>query len=152
LNTFPLVLLSSAFEFVTMPSWNHIRDQKLDEQNEAITNIRSSLEPVPPADDLPYLSASASQIVNNITSRTPGWTAVRVLQAYIRSALRAHEKTRCLTEVMFQEALRDAAALDEKFEATGEIKGLLHGVPISLKDQVNVKGYDSVSLRSCFDL
>lgn len=38
-------------------------------------------------------------------------------------------------KVMFEEAIRDAEALDIEFARTGQIKGPLHGLPISFKDQ-----------------
>jgi amidase len=44
---------------------------------------------------------------------------------------------------MFVEALEQARALDRDFQATGKIKGPLHGVPVSIKDQINIKGYDT---------
>lgn len=44
---------------------------------------------------------------------------------------------------MFESALNRAAALDEEFARTGKLKGRLHGVPISLKDQIAVTGHDS---------
>lgn len=33
--------------------------------------------------------------------------------------------------------------MDRHFNETGELKGPLHGIPVTLKDQFNVKGYDS---------
>jgi amidase len=44
---------------------------------------------------------------------------------------------------MFEEALERADQLDKEFAATGQLRGKLHGVPISLKDQINVEGFDS---------
>lgn len=41
------------------------------------------------------------------------------------------------------DALEQARALDEEFKRTGRIKGPLHGVPISIKDQMNIAGYDT---------
>jgi len=37
--------------------------------------------------------------------------------------------------VFFEEAKQDARKLDDEFAATGRLKGPLHGVPISVKDQ-----------------
>lgn len=36
---------------------------------------------------------------------------------------------------MFEDALREAKALDEEFERTKQLRGPLHGLPISLKDE-----------------
>lgn len=70
-------------------------------------------------------------------------TAEEVTIAHINLTVRAHQKTNCLTEVLFAEAIRDAQRLDEHFKATGKLVGPFHGVPITLKDQFNVKGYDT---------
>ena len=44
---------------------------------------------------------------------------------------------------MFDKAMRTAQELDEYLEGTGSVKGPLHGLPISLKDQFHVEGYDT---------
>jgi amidase len=44
---------------------------------------------------------------------------------------------------MFDTAINEAKSLDEHFKNTGKLKGALHGLPISLKDNFNVKGKDS---------
>jgi amidase len=46
---------------------------------------------------------------------------------------------------MFDRALQVAKLQDEKFEKTGKLVEKLHGVPVSVKDHVDVKGYDSTS-------
>lgn len=45
--------------------------------------------------------------------------------------------------MIFADALKDARALDAKLKETGKLKGPLHGVPVTLKDQFDVKGYDT---------
>lgn len=42
-------------------------------------------------------------------------------------------QTRCLTETMFDEALKRAKELDEHLKKTGQPIGPLHGLPISFK-------------------
>lgn len=44
---------------------------------------------------------------------------------------------------MFDAALRTAQELDQYFKDHGTVKGPLHGLPVSLKDQFHVKGYDT---------
>lgn len=52
-------------------------------------------------------------------------------------------QTNCLSDVFFEEAIAQAKSLDEHLERTGQVVGPLHGLPISLKDNFNVKGKDS---------
>lgn len=44
---------------------------------------------------------------------------------------------------MFDTALRTAEGLDKYFKDNGRVRGPLHGLPISLKDQFHVEGYDT---------
>lgn len=63
--------------------------------------------------------------------------AADVLHAYGKVAVKAHEKTNCLTEVMITEA--------EGWIEKGQIntKGPLAGIPVSLKDTIQVGGFDT---------
>ncbi|EHK25658.1 uncharacterized protein TRIVIDRAFT_62326 [Trichoderma virens Gv29-8] len=56
-----------------------------------------------------------------------------VTRAYITS----------LTEMLFSEAIQDAKRLDEYLRVNGKPIGPFHGVPMTLKDQFNIKGYDT---------
>ena len=44
---------------------------------------------------------------------------------------------------MFDTALDSAKELDKFYKDKGTVKGPLHGLPVSLKDQFHVKGYDT---------
>ncbi|KAJ4345826.1 AMP deaminase [Didymosphaeria variabile] len=48
-----------------------------------------------------------------------------------------------LTEILFKDALKQANELDCFFKENGRLVGPLHGVPMTLKDQFDVQGYDS---------
>jgi amidase len=48
-----------------------------------------------------------------------------------------------LTEILFEEALAMAKKVDEKYEKTGNSRGPLHGLPVSLKDNFNIAGVDT---------
>lgn len=48
-----------------------------------------------------------------------------------------------MTEIIFDEALDDAARLDDYYATKKELIGPLHGVIVTLKDQFDVKGFDS---------
>ena len=93
---------------------------------------------------------AARQIVQAI--KRGRWTSTQVVTVFIKSALQAHDRTNCVTEgppqlcllfnvvpyqrtlVLFADALKTAGELDAHYAATGELKGPLHGVPISFKD------------------
>lgn len=49
----------------------------------------------------------------------------------------------CLSDAFFDEAIESAKALDDHLNRTGKVVGPLHGLPISLKDNFNIKGKDS---------
>lgn len=49
----------------------------------------------------------------------------------------------CLTEIFVERALARAKELDAHLEATGKVVGPLHGLPISLKDQISIKGLET---------
>ena len=71
------------------------------------------------------------------------YTAVQVCQAYCHRAAIAHQLVNCLVEINFNDALRQAQELDEYYQKNGKVIGLLHGIPVSLKDQFRVKGLES---------
>ncbi|XP_072366784.1 vitamin D3 hydroxylase-associated protein-like [Scyliorhinus torazame] len=59
-----------------------------------------------------------------------------VLHAYLEKALDATQKFNCITEFL-PECLTQLADLQ------GMNKGLLYGIPVSIKENINYKGYDS---------
>ena len=61
---------------------------------------------------------------------------VDILRTYGKVAVKAHAKTNCLTEVMLPEA-------ESYAENEVNLKGPLAGIPISLKDTVVVRGFDT---------
>ncbi|KAJ6120205.1 Amidase [Penicillium sp. IBT 18751x] len=71
------------------------------------------------------------------------FTAEQVTRAYIRRAVVAHQLTNCLSEVVFEDALEQARKLDALFEVTNKPKGPLHGIPVTVKDQFNIRGIDT---------
>lgn len=70
-------------------------------------------------------------------------SARQVCEAFCKRAVLAHQVTNCFTEICFEEALRAAEQLDEDFEQTKKQAGPLAGLPISIKDNFNMKGLDS---------
>lgn len=89
-------------------------------------------------EELEITESDAPTVLSKIKSKE--WTALQVAKAFGHRATIAHQLTNCLSEIFFDEGLAQAKELDEYYEKTGELKGPLHGLPISLKDNLNVKG------------
>ncbi|KAK0610068.1 amidase signature domain-containing protein [Bombardia bombarda] len=68
-------------------------------------------------------------------------TAVAVATAFAKRAIIAHQLTCCLMDWFMDEAIERARSLDEHLERTGTTVGPLHGVPISIKEHMPVKGH-----------
>lgn len=70
-------------------------------------------------------------------------TSEAVTAAFCKRAAIAQQLTNCLSEILFQPAIERTRALDAEYQRAGKTRGPLHGIPISLKDTFNIKGYDS---------
>ncbi|KID82451.1 Amidase family protein [Metarhizium guizhouense ARSEF 977] len=67
-------------------------------------------------------------------------SCIQVTEAFCHQAAVAQQLTNCLTEIFFTEAMEQARQLDDMLKTTGRPIGPLHGVPVSIKDQINIKG------------
>ena len=54
-------------------------------------------------------------------------------------------QTNCIAFVMFSAAIKQARELDEYLDATGTTRGPLHGLPISVKEHIYLKGTPATS-------
>lgn len=91
--------------------------------------------------ELAITETTASEVVQKIASVE--WTAVEVMEATCKKASVAQQLINCITEIYFEEAIARAKELDDVFAKTGKTVGPLHGLPISFKDQFNIKGLDT---------
>ncbi|OCF78787.1 hypothetical protein I204_00731 [Kwoniella mangroviensis CBS 8886] len=94
-------------------------------------------------EELEIINLSATKLRDALASRE--YTSVEATTAYCKAAAIAQQATNCLTEMFMAEALERAKWLDEHLEKTGETVGPLHGLPISIKDHMDIKGHDSPS-------
>ncbi|PNP76494.1 hypothetical protein FNYG_09913 [Fusarium nygamai] len=92
-------------------------------------------------EQLKITELTATEIVKKLEARE--LKAVQVLDAFAGRAAIAHQLVNCLTEWFYEEGLAHARELDEALEKGGQLKGLLHGVPIALKDIHCVAGHAS---------
>ncbi|KAL8329936.1 hypothetical protein RB597_005297 [Gaeumannomyces tritici] len=67
-------------------------------------------------------------------------SAVETTTAFLKRAHVAHQLANLATEFLVEDALRAARELDAHFAATGRLKGPLHGLPISVKEHIALKG------------
>ena len=70
-------------------------------------------------------------------------TATAVIKAFLRRAGLAQKwMTNCVTELLPERALKRAEELDEHWAKYKEPVGPLHGIPISVKEHMAMKGLD----------
>lgn len=81
--------------------------------------------------------SSATAIVENIAKGK--WTSVEVFKAFAKRGTIAHQLTNCAMDLFPEEGLERAKFLDEYYAKNGKTMGPLHGLPISLKEQMNYK-------------
>ncbi|KAF2723552.1 amidase signature enzyme [Polychaeton citri CBS 116435] len=93
------------------------------------------------ANERSILDAPIAQLVQDVQGSAT--SAVDVLRTYGKVAIKAQEATNCVTEIMFPDA--------EQWIANGEVnlKGPLAGLPVSLKDSIHVRGFDTSVGYSC---
>lgn len=101
---------------------------------------RTRIESLPPAYHEPLSSADKVILTKPIAEVVSGVQSGAlspndVLLAYGKKALRAHAATNCLTEIMISDA--------ELWARSCRKQGPLAGVPVSLKDEHAVAGYDA---------
>lgn len=88
--------------------------------------------------DLEITNSDGTQLIQQM--QAGALTAVETVTAFLKRAHIAHQLVNFATEFMVEEALSTAAGLDEYFKATGRLKGPLHGIPISVKEHIPLKG------------
>lgn len=88
--------------------------------------------------ELEITESNCVEILENIKNKK--WTALQVTKAFCHRASIAHQLVNCLSEVFFEDAFKQAEDLDKYQLETGKVMGPLHGLPISLKDNFNIKG------------
>ncbi|KAF2674562.1 amidase [Microthyrium microscopicum] len=91
--------------------------------------------------ELEITGQTVEQLLNKLASGA--LSSLDVTKAFCKAASAAHQLTNCLSETMFESALKDAQELDEHYKQTGKLKGPFHGLPISLKDNFHYEGKDS---------
>lgn len=108
--------------------------KKQGERKEQFDKLRESI-PLEP-EYLTITSLTLEELVDKLQKRH--LTAAQVLKAYLSKAVRVTDEFNCITEFISwaEEYANELDKLDEP-------KGPLHGVPVAIKDDHDVEGYDS---------
>lgn len=139
-----------------MPSWYDLAVDKRQRQSKTIpSQWRIQLPPEAATDVIPYpetcglLTPEEIEITNAsvesllVKLATGEWSSFVVTTAFYKRAIISHQLVNCLTEIFVERALARATELDEYMKKTGKVVGPLHGLPISLKDQLCIKGLET---------
>ena len=75
-------------------------------------------------------------------------SAEYVMRCFIARAIEVDETLRAVTEQAYEEALAEAKACDLE-RAEGKLRGPLHGLPFSVKEQIRMAGFQSTCGACC---
>ncbi|KIJ42425.1 hypothetical protein M422DRAFT_208930 [Sphaerobolus stellatus SS14] len=114
-------------------SYRRQSDRKQQERAYRIASLPPVYHQATTAADITILSTSVAELVKKVQSSV--WDPVDILRSYGKKAIQAHKVTNCLTEVLISDA--------EEWARTAKRDGPLSGVPVSMKDTIMVKGYDT---------
>jgi amidase len=120
-----------------------VRNDKRNERDAAIAKAKAALSLVE-VEEVVFTTVEALATA----IRSGQTTSLAATVTLARRALLAQEQVNCLTEVFIDEALevaklRDAEVQQHRQAGTLDQLPLLHGVPMSIKDNMNIQGYDS---------
>ncbi|SMR55306.1 unnamed protein product [Zymoseptoria tritici ST99CH_1E4] len=140
-----------------IPEWKHKAAQKREAQLNSIPQEWRLSDPKPqPKNTYEYLktsnlltpqelaiteTTSARALLSDLASGK--LSAVAVTTAFCKRAAIAQQLIKCCTEMFFDEALTTARGLDQYLADNGKPIGPLHGLPVSMKDNFNIKGQDT---------
>lgn len=85
------------------------------------------------ADERTILGKPIQELVQDVHKQIT--SPVDILRAYGKVTVKAQEKTNCVTEILFPEA-------EQWAQNEVNLKGPLAGIPVSLKDSIQVGGFD----------
>ncbi|KZT29148.1 general amidase [Neolentinus lepideus HHB14362 ss-1] len=146
----------------SQPSWKAlVIDKRIRQQASIPADWLSVIEPHIPSPDTLDVSGIPDQCTELLSERereitntldvqvllaklaSGEWSSVEVTTAFYKRAIIAHKLTNCLTEIFVERALARAAEVDAYLKEKGEPMGPLHGLPVSLKDQLCIKGLET---------
>ncbi|OKL63531.1 hypothetical protein UA08_01204 [Talaromyces atroroseus] len=114
--------------------YTKIRNAKRREREVRFASLSPDYHTAFSASDKAIINKPIEELVGDVHNGTI--SPVDVVRTYGKVAVKAHEKTNCVTELLLPEA--------EQWATTEvNLKGPLAGIPVSLKDSILVKGFDT---------
>ncbi|KAF2229619.1 putative glutamyl-tRNA amidotransferase subunit A [Viridothelium virens] len=135
--------------------WQEVAKEAQEHRDQTIAAVQPDIPNVP--DELPLnVTAIPTQLLTAEELEITGQTAeqllpklasgklssVAVVNAFLRRAGLAQKLTNCITELLPHRALSRAAYLDDYLATHGRPIGPLHGLPISVKEHIGIRGLD----------
>lgn len=105
------------------------------------TNSKKYIDTLVPQRELEITNLTVLELSKRIAKGE--YSSYEVCCAFCHRAAIAHQILNCCVEIFFDKALEKAKQLDLQFKRTGCTVGAFHGIPISLKDQVDLPGIDT---------
>ena len=138
---------------MSKPAWQDVAKIAQDRRDDSIRRVEPPIPEIPdqlPLDrtDIPKYLLSTEEII--ITQTAPEdliislalgkYTSTTVTIAFLRRAGLAQGLVNCITELLPERAISRAKFLDEYLSKHGKPIGPLHGLPISVKEHIGMKG------------
>ncbi|KAF2110166.1 amidase signature domain-containing protein [Lophiotrema nucula] len=133
-------------------SWESIAKKAQDYRDATIALIEPPLPDIEvlPLDSTPILKTILTPKELSITESDPAnlvsqlscgtLSAVQVTKAFLRRAGLAQKLVNCVTELLPTAAIERATFLDDYLKTNGKPIGPLHGLPISVKEHIEIEG------------
>lgn len=114
---------------------------KNDMISKGFVNTSDYLDTILPTKEIEITSKSVVELSKLISAGK--LSCYEVTFAFTHRAMLAHQILNCCSEIFVDKALQRAKELDDYYVKNGRTMGILHGIPLSLKDQVDLIGIPS---------
>ncbi|PYI32859.1 amidase signature enzyme [Aspergillus indologenus CBS 114.80] len=119
------------FDYFT---YRRLRDFKRRERAARFASLPAEYHAPFTAIDKVIINKPIQELVDEVHAESV--SPLDVLRTYGKVAVKAHEKTNCVTELLLPEA-------ESWVQSEVNLQGPLAGIPVSLKDSLQIKGFDT---------
>ncbi|EAW10953.1 putative acetamidase [Aspergillus clavatus NRRL 1] len=119
------------FDYFT---YRRVRDLKRKERTARFASLPPDYHTALSATDRTIINKPIEELVESVHNST--LSSTDVLRTYGKVAIKAQERTNCVTELLLPEA-------ETWVQSEVNLAGPLAGIPVSLKDSIQVKGFDT---------